>query len=401
MRRSDAMRRSDVPRRALDVPAGFPDGYASGERARDALLVLSALRGIKPYQLHELAWSEATAEASLAAIRGGAAGSRADQEWARALDPSTVERDAEELGARFVTPVDDEYLPVFLELLHDPPVALYVSGSSLTELPERVAVVGARNCSPTGNEVAMSIGAGLGGVGVCVVSGAARGIDAASHRGALNSGGTSIAVLGSGHDLPYPKGSSELVQRIAASGAVVSEYAPGVVAEPFRFPARNRLVAALGCALVVVEGAHGSGSMISVDHALDLGRDVFAVPGPVTSPLAEIPLSLIRDGATMIRGAEDLLDDLGYSARLLLEPPPNLQSDERRVFEALGASGLPDAISAATALSLPAVTTILLSLELKGLVRSSGGRYERRVAPLATAPGVEGAAGRAGEPAGR
>jgi DNA processing protein len=372
-------RRSDVPRRALDVPPGFPDGYASGKHAREALLVLSALRGIKPYQLHELAWSEGTAEASLAAIRAGAVGGEADQEWAHAIVPSELENEAESLGARFVTPADDEYLPVFLDLLHDPPVGLYVSGTSLAELPDRVSVVGARNCSPTGNEVAMSIGAGLGGVGVCVVSGAARGIDAASHRGALNTGGTSVAVLGSGHDLPYPKGSSELVRRIAAAGAVGSEYAPGVVAEPFRFPARNRLVAALGLALVVVEGAHGSGSMISVDHALDLGRDVFAVPGPITSPLAEIPLSLIREGATMIRGVDDLLDDLGYSARLRLEPPPSLAGDERLVFDTLGASGLPDAISAATGLSLSAVTTILLSLELKGLVRGSGGRYERRV----------------------
>jgi len=362
------------------VPPGFPEGYAAGVGARDALLVLSALRGIKPYQLHELAWSEGTAEASLASIRAGRAGSGADQEWARELDPRAVARDATELGARFVAPNDDEYLQVFFELLHDPPVALYVSGRSLLELDERVAVVGARNCSPTGNEVAMSIGAGLGGAGVCVVSGAARGIDAASHRGALSAGGTSIAVLGSGHDLPYPKGSSELVQRVAAAGAVVSEYAPGVVAEPFRFPARNRLVAALGRALVVVEGAHGSGSMISVDHALDLGRDVFAVPGPVTSPLAEIPLSLIRDGATMVRGAADLLDDLGYSAKLLLEPPPNLKDDERRVYEALGASGLPDALASATGLALATVTTALLSLELKGLVRTTGGRYERRVA---------------------
>jgi DNA processing protein len=227
--------------------------------------------------------------------------------------------------------------------------------------------------------VAVSIGAGLGGAGACVVSGAARGIDAASHRGALAAGGSSIAVLGSGHDLPYPKGSAELVDRIAAGGAVVSEYAPGVVAEPFRFPARNRLVAALCRALVVVEGATGSGSMISVDHALDLGRDVFAVPGPVTSPLSEVPLALIREGATMIRGPDDLLDDLGYSARLLVEPPPNLAGDERRVYEALGRVALPDALSAAVALPLPSVVTHLLSLELKGLVRSVGGRYERRV----------------------
>lgn len=373
-------RRSDVPRRALDVPPGFPDGYAEGAGARDALLVLSALRGIKPYQLHELAWAEGTAEASLAAIRAGAAGSEADQEWARELVPTAIEHEARCLGARFVTPLDEEYLPQFLELLYDPPVAIFVSGRSLCELPDRVSVVGARNCSPSGNEVAMRIGAALGGVGACVVSGAARGIDAAAHRGALNAAGTSIAVLGSGHDVPYPKGSADLVARVAASGAVVSEYAPGVVAEPFRFPARNRIVAALGRALVVVEGARGSGSMISVDHALDLGRDVFAVPGPVTSPLAEVPLSLIREGATMIRGADDLLDDLGYSARLSVESPPTLIGDERAVFDALGGSGLADAIASQTGLSLAAVTTMLLSLELKGLVRTVGGRYERTVA---------------------
>ncbi|MGZ8580068.1 MAG: DNA-processing protein DprA [Actinomycetota bacterium] len=374
-----------MPRRALDVPPGFPDGYADGAGARDALLVLSALRGIKPHQLHELAWSEGTAEAGLEAIRAGAAGSEADQEWARALDPAAIEREAEQLGARFVTPVDREYLPQFLELLHDPPVAIFVAGRSLLDLPDRVAIVGARNCSPSGNEVAVSIGAGLGGVGACVVSGAARGIDAAAHRGALNAGGTSIAVLGSGHDLPYPKGSAELVARVAGSGAVVSEYAPGVVAEPFRFPARNRLVAALGRALVVVEGAHGSGSMISVDHALDLGRDVFAVPGPVTSPLAEVPLSLIREGATMIRGADDLLDDLGYAARLAVEPPPTLLDDERAVYRALGGSGLADAIASEARLPLSTVTTILLSLELKGLVRAVGGRYERRVGGVPSA----------------
>jgi DNA processing protein len=376
------VRRPDVPRRALDVPPGFPDGYAIGPRARPALLVLSALRGIKPYQLHELAWTEGTAEASLAAIRAGAAGSESDHVWARVLDPSAIEHDAERLGARFVTPADEEYLPVFLELQHDPPVALFVAGRSLVDLADRVAVVGARNCSPLGNEVAMSIGAALGGVGACVVSGAARGIDAASHRGALQVEGESIAVLGSGHDLPYPKASRDLLARIEASGAVISEYAPGVEAEPYRFPARNRLVAALGRALVVVEGAHGSGSMISVEHALDLGRDVFAVPGPVTSPLAEVPLTLIREGATMIRGADDLLDDLGYGAKLMVAPPPNLVGDEALVFGALGASAMADTIAAATGLPTASVITVLLSLELKGLVRNSGGRYERRIVPM-------------------
>ncbi len=140
-------RRSDVPRRALDVPPGFPEGYAAGVGARDALLVLSALRGIKPYQLHELAWSEGTAEASLASIRAGRAGSGADQEWARELDPGTVGRDAARLGVRFVTPVDDEYLQVFFELLHDPPVALYVSRCSARGTTFRTRRAARRSCN--------------------------------------------------------------------------------------------------------------------------------------------------------------------------------------------------------------------------------------------------------------
>ena len=173
------------------------------------------------------------------------------------------------------------------------------------------------------------------------------------HRGALAAGGTSIAVLGSGIDLPYPKGSAQLLERIAAVGAVVTEYAPGVKAEPFRFPARNRLVAALSRALVVVEGAEGSGSMISVEHALDLGRDVFAVPGTVTNPLAEVPLALIREGATLIRGADDLLDDLGLAARLAVAPPPGLPDDERTVYEQLVEPLLPDALARRAGISIP------------------------------------------------
>ena len=186
-----------------------------------------------------------------------------------------------------------------------------------------MAIVGARRCSTLGGEVARDLGRRLGSAGVCVVSGAAYGIDASAHRGALDAGGRTIAVLGSGIDVGYPRSSADLIERIAQTGSVVSEYAPGVPAEPLRFPARNRIVVALASALVVVEGAALSGSRISVDHALDLGREVFAVPGPVTSPLAEVPLALIREGATMIRGADDLLDDLGLVAPVARRSPSN------------------------------------------------------------------------------
>lgn len=369
----------DVP-----VPAGFPQGFAAGPDGREALLVLVSLRGITPRTLHRLAWAQGTASGCLHAIQSGRAGSENDQAFAREAHPGEIAERAASIGARFVVPGDDEYVPSLLDLQHDPPLGLFVRGRSLVELTHAVSVVGARNCSSLGNEVAMALGAGLGSVGICVVSGAARGIDAAAHRGALAMSGPSIAVLGSGLDVPYPKGSAQLVERIAAAGAVVTEYAPGVEAEPFRFPARNRLIAALGAALVVVEGAEGSGSMISVDHAIDLGRDVYAVPGPVTSPLAEVPLALIREGATLIRGAADLLSDLGFGGRAPDATPEGLDERERTAWEALVEPSPPDVLAQRVHMQTHEMIAALVTLELRGLVRSVGGRYERRL--LAPAP---------------
>ena len=361
------------------APRGFPDGFGQDRDERRAVLVLATLRGITPRKLHELAWREGSAAACLHAVRRGLAGSRGDSESALTADPDGIAATVRAAGCRFVTPADPGYPPSLFDLERDPPVGLFVRGRDLPEMVEAVSVVGARNCSALGNEVAHDIGAGLAGAGVCVVSGAARGIDAASHRGALAAGGRTIAVLGSGVDVPYPKASRQLIDRAARVGAVVSEYGPGVEAEPFRFPARNRIVAALGRALVVVEGAKGSGSMISVDHALELGREVFAVPGPVTSPLSEVPLDLIRDGATMIRGADDLLADLGFAIRITVSAPTDLPEDERRAYEVLAGPCLPDTVARATGMSIPQAVGALIRLELRGLVRGVGGRYERRL----------------------
>jgi DNA processing protein len=358
------------------VPIGFPERFVRGPGDRASLLVLSTLRGISPRQLHRLAWREGTATRCLEAIEAGRTGSEADARVAATADPASIAERVARSDARFVCVTDAEFPRDLLDL-DDPPIGLFVRGEALTRLTDAVAVVGARNCSALGNEVAHDIGAGLARAGVCVVSGAARGIDAAAHRGALSVGGPTVAVLGSGIDVAYPKGSRDLIRRAAENGAVVSEYGPGVEAEPFRFPARNRLIAALGSALVVVEGAAGSGSMISVDHALALGRDVFAVPGPVTSPLSEVPLGLIRDGATMIRGADDLLADLGYEGRARDEVPAGLDDEVQRVYASLSGPCLPDVVARQAGLSIPRAVTALIGLELRGLVRSVGGRYER------------------------
>lgn len=248
-----------------------------------------------------------------------------------------------------------------------------------------MAIVGARNCSPPGREVASQLGRALADAGVWVVSGGARGIDSAAHGGAMEAGGSTIAVLGCGIDVPYPKQNRVLLDEISRTGAIVSEYPPGTPPEPFRFPARNRIVAGLARAVVVVEGAPGSGSMITADHALDLGREVFAVPGPVTSELAAVPLALIREGATLIRGPDDLLQDLGFDAPVPRGDAPGVVTQgrtENAVWDALSAPTTPDGLARAAGLALPDVISALVGLELRGYVRQSGGRYERRLRGL-------------------
>lgn len=366
-----------------DVPPGWPEGFARGAAGRRDLLRLATLRGITPRALHTLAWREGTARACAAAVRAGRAGSEHDRTWIDRVDPEQVQRATEACGASFVAFGNAAYPEDLADLLHDPPGWLFVLGRPLGPRAFRVAVVGARRCSALGREVSHDIGRRLAGAGICVVSGAASGIDAAAHRGALAAPGPTVAVLGCGIDVAYPASNRELLRQIREAGTVVSEYPPGTPAEPHHFPSRNRIVAALGAALVVVEGARKSGSRISVEHALDLGRDVFAVPGPVSSPLSQTPLELIRDGATLIRGADDLLADLGVGDAIDVtgSPAPNLPEHERRAYDALTALALPDAVARTSGLAIPDAVTALIGLELRGLVRSTGGRYERTLAP--------------------
>ena len=367
-------------------PTSYPDGFAGSERDRRALLVLTALSGMTARMLLAVAERRGSAAACLDAVLGGREGGPGDREWAPRIRPDLLERGLVACGARMVAWGEAEYPPGLTDLT-DPPAALYVRGRDLRALQPAVAVVGSRGCSDLGREVAADLGRGLAAVAVCVVSGAARGIDTASHRGALDAAGATVAVLGSGIDVLYPPGSRRLLHQIESAGAIVSEYPPAISAEPWRFPARNRIVAGLARALVVVEGARGSGSMITVEHALELGREVFAVPGPVTSPLSEMPLALRRDGAVPIRGAGDLLADLGFHDRPPSQAGPvGLPESERRVFERLTGPSLPDAVARSVGVSIPEAVAALIRLELRGLVRNVGGRYERRLTPQARVP---------------
>jgi DNA processing protein len=372
----------------ISPAAGWPRGFGDGSANRRALLVLSSLPGITPRRLLALATHEGSAEACLRAIKDGA-GSTAQREAAARIDPDEVRDSLAACGGRLVPPGTPEY-PPGLEDLADPPVALFARGRPLADLVPGVALVGARRSTAGGREVARTLGAALARAGVTVVSGAAIGIDTESHRGALAAAGPTIAVLGSGIDVAHPPSNRSLLARIEASGAVVSEYPPGTPALPFRFPARNRVVAAMSRAVVVVEGSAGSGALITVEHALDIGRAVFAVPGPVWSDLAQAPLSLIREGATMIRGSDDLLADLGLADRSsggvqgslapLTVPGPGLSPQEAAAVAALAGATLPEDVARALRLGLAQVMPILLALELRGIVRNVGGRYERRFA---------------------
>jgi DNA processing protein len=385
--------------RGAVVGDGWPGGFAASPADRQALLVLLGLASLTPRRLLELSRRHPTATACLAAVRAGEAGSEGDRRFAEAIDPEEVKKRLDECAARLVTADDDEYPHELLDLF-DPPAGLFVRGRDLSDPELRLAVVGARNCSPAGREIAGDLCRALSDAGVCVVSGGARGIDAAAHRGALLGGGLTMAVLGSGIDVAYPRQNQGLLERIADSGSIVSEYPPATPPEPFRFPARNRIVAGLCRGVVVVEGGPGSGSMITADHALDLGRDVFAVPGAITSELAAVPLALLREGAVPIRGSQDLLDDLGLSGRagptphtgvgdrpsggqISLEGPAvadlaRASPSERAVWTALTTTSTPDRLAGSTGLPLPDVVSALVSLELQGRVRRMGGLYERR-----------------------
>lgn len=359
---------------------GYPPGFTTGRGGRDAALLLGALQGIGRRALRALAWREGAASDCVHAIAVGAAGSDGDRAFLRVADAGSIRRRLEDVDARFVSVDDEEYWPAFARLA-DPPVGVFLRGERFQLADVRVAIVGSRRPTATGRDVATALARNVVLAGLGVVSGGAIGIDAAAHRGALDGAGRTVAVLGSGIDLLYPRSNAAVFRDLlAAGGTIVSEYPPGIPAEPWRFPARNRLIAALSRGVVIVEGREPSGTRITAEHAVDLGLDVFAVPGAVTSPLSATPLALIRDGATMIRGAEDLLEDLGIDpATLPTGTPVALPAEERLVFDALTAPMLPETVAGAAGIDRQVALATLVRLEMRGIVRGAGGRYQRTV----------------------
>lgn len=295
-------------------------------------------------------------------------------------------REAARLGVRLVPLADDRY-PASIALLPDAPVILYSKGT-LSRGVTGIAVVGSRRATAYGKRVAAGLAGGLAARGVEVVSGGARGIDTCAHVGALEAGGRTIAVLGSGFLHLYPPENEELFDRIAASGCVLSEFPLDAGPVPENFPRRNRLISGLSAAVVVVEATEKSGSLTTAGHALDQGREVLAVPGPVSSDQSAGCHRLIQQGAKLVQRIEDIVEELspmfaGAVAPGAAPPPdrgPNLlgmDGDESAVLQLL-TDPEPvhlDSIAQDAPFGIARLLAALFSLEARGAVEQLPGRY--------------------------
>lgn len=323
----------------------------------------------------ERAWS-ASGEALLASGIGPQAARRV-VESRNTIDPDEELARLERAGIRLVTWQDDAYPPLLREVSASPPV-LYLRGELLPADRKAVAVVGTRRPTPYGQSVARDLAAALAMNGATVVSGMARGIDAIAHRAALDAGGRTLAILGSGLDMVYPAEHRLLAEDIAARGALVTDYALGTPPEAANFPPRNRIISGLACAVVIVEAGEESGALITARFAADQGRDVFAVPGSIYSRASRGTNRLIQDGAIPLLAPEDVLSALhpalpqveAAQASLPMTDDPveqailrSLSADPAHVDEVVARAGRP----------VPQVTAALAMLELRGLVVHVGG----------------------------
>jgi len=305
---------------------------------------------------------------------------------------SEIEKDLltlERLQARIVTRWDDGY-PENLKDIYDPPAFLFVRGSLLPEDSQAVAMVGTRNPTRYGNELAKSITRDLARSNFTIISGLARGIDTTCHQSALKAGGRTIAVLGCGLDISYPRENEKLVECIVESGAVISEFRPGIAPLKTNFFRRNRIVSGLSRAVVVVQASKKSGSLITASHALDQNRDVFAVPGNITNERSRGPHYLIKQGAGLAESAEDILSSLitpeigniSFCNSSPLEAPPaeNISETAQIVLDFLDLDPTPiDLMCDSTKIEPGKMLGTLLELELLGLVRQSPGKMFSRV----------------------
>ncbi|OGQ60786.1 MAG: DNA protecting protein DprA [Deltaproteobacteria bacterium RIFCSPLOWO2_02_FULL_53_8] len=313
-------------------------------------------------------------KASIAAFSGSLAdGIKAFDEWAWVdKELAGVER----LGARVLTYADTGY-PTQLKEINDPPVLLYIKGALPDNSFPSIAIVGTRQPTHYGLRLAETIAAELSAMGVTIVSGMARGCDAAAHKGALDAGGRTIAVLGTGVDVPYPRENTKLYERIAEASAIVAELPLLSQPLPFNFPRRNRIISGLVCGVVVVEAPLRSGALQTARLALDYNREVMAVPGHAGSPKSMGTNKLLKDGATLVETAQDVMAalSLDFTVAKQTQNSQTPDNDESRILHAIGDDSLHiDSISAKTGIDIAKTSAILLGMELKGLIRQNQGK---------------------------
>lgn len=367
----------------------------ASQEERDACLLFSLIQAkigrSLTSRLGGRSFSEAASLSSveLAAITGLSDRAASSMKAVRdAFDGARMRDELSRHGASAVTLADDEY-PQGLREVSDPPPALYVKGTLPDEFGVAVAVVGSRKASVGAHSVARRIGGALAERGVTVVSGLALGIDAEVHRGSLDGGGPMVGVLGCGIDVVYPKRNRPLFEEVVESGrgAIVSEYYLGEAPLAWRFPARNRIIAGLAGITVIVEAAERSGSLITARHALDEGREVWAVPGPIGMPECRGSNKLLADGAAVLWDIEEFAAAFGEAVKPEPEVsgagpgvPEGLPPAESRVLTAVdfAPSGI-DVIGARSGLDMRSLLPALTLLELKGYIaKDSSGAFVRR-----------------------
>ncbi|MFC1467592.1 DNA-processing protein DprA [Verrucomicrobiota bacterium] len=358
---------------------------------REAYIVLNRIEGLGPVTVRRLVETLGSASAILEADAGelkeapkvGPKLADAIIRQRRDIDVAQELEATETIGARIITLIDDEY-PQALSAIYDPPLALYIWGELLPEDGKSLAIVGSRSATNYGIGAADRFGFQLAQLGFTVVSGMARGIDTAAHRGALKAKGRTIAVLGGALDCLYPPENAALAEQIAASGAVISEYPLGRQADRQTFPYRNRIISGMTMGALVVECGRKSGTLHTADAALEQGKTVFAIPGRIDSPSSKGANHLIKNGACLVDSVDDILHEFDlfepYGQQELsltaARPDVPMSGEEQQLVEALWQGSLDvDSLSRVSGLPIQRVSSLLIGLELKRVVRMLPGRY--------------------------
>lgn len=359
---------------------------------REALVALNLIEKVGPVRVRHLVEHFGSASEILSAgvdalVRVPGVGSEtaaAIAGWESTVDLSGELRRIREYGCGILVGSDEGYPPALREI-YDPPLVLYVRGRLEERDRNAVALVGSREATAYGTEVARRLAYQLAASGVTVVSGGARGVDTAGHQGALSARGRTIAVMGTGLDRVFPAENAALYERIASQGAILTQFPFGRPADKQSFPIRNRIVAGMSLGTVVVEAGLSSGALITVNFALEYGRQVFAVPGRIDSPRSKGCHDLIKKGATLCEGVEDILSQFEYlfppsaPRKTAAMPAMVLSAAEESVMGCLAQAGVGesldlDTILRTTGLGSGSVSVALLGLEMKRLIRVQPGR---------------------------